>query len=167
MEPEEPTGGSRRDLEAALAEREEEARTLYEVSRGLMQTLDMDRIVDVITEKAHHLLGFDSACVVAPVEGSITYLRGYNLPPSLLRPFKLQPGYVLDRHSNELVQRAFCRRVTTYRDAELRVPVGHGSLGAAVAEHRVKVTPDFLADVEHPLPEALRRSVRGRPRTHS
>src|SRR5439155_968139 len=50
-------------------EREEEATKLYEVSLALLQSLDTNRIVDVITEKAQELLGFDSAAVIGPVDG--------------------------------------------------------------------------------------------------
>src|SRR5674476_1314635 len=48
---------------AELAQRATRAEALYAVSQALTSTLDLERVLALITEQAAHLLGFDSAQV--------------------------------------------------------------------------------------------------------
>ncbi len=65
---------------AELAQRATRAEALYAVSQALTSTLELERVLALITEQAAHLLGFDSAQVVlARSDGSFASLEAY--PP--------------------------------------------------------------------------------------
>ena len=63
---------------AELAQRAAKAEALYEVSQALTSTLDLDQILDLITEQAARLLGFDSAHVMLQgADGRFTLLGAF------------------------------------------------------------------------------------------
>ena len=63
---------------AELAQRATRAEALYAVSQALTSTLDLERVLALITEQAAHLLGFDSAQVLlAQPDGSFASLEVY------------------------------------------------------------------------------------------
>ena len=63
---------------AELAQRASRAEALYAVSQALTSTLDLERVLALITEQAAHLLGFDSAQVLlAQPDGSFASLEFY------------------------------------------------------------------------------------------
>jgi signal transduction histidine kinase len=63
---------------AELAQRATRAEALYAVSQALTSTLDLERVLALITEQAAHLLGFDSAQVLlSQPDGSFASLEAY------------------------------------------------------------------------------------------
>lgn len=63
---------------AELAQRATRAEALFEVTQALTSTLDLDRILSLITEQAAQLLGFDSAQVLLrQPDGSFAALGAY------------------------------------------------------------------------------------------
>jgi PAS domain S-box-containing protein len=85
--------------------REREATQLYDVAAQLAQSLDLDRILGVIVEKARDLLACDAAVVYGVDEAGefLTALRGLNVDPELISGFAIRVG-------EGLAGRAFAER---------------------------------------------------------
>src|SRR6266545_3825863 len=81
-------------LYAEARAREREATQLYEVTALLASSLDVDCILDLITAKAAELLGYDAAGIMQydAARGGLTFIRGFNLPPELMRDTVERPG---------------------------------------------------------------------------
>lgn len=66
---------------AELAQRTARAEALYEVSRALTSTLDLNQVLALITEQAARLLGFESAQVLLQqADGSFVSVGAYGQP---------------------------------------------------------------------------------------
>ncbi|MBI3326234.1 MAG: GAF domain-containing protein [Nitrospinae bacterium] len=81
-------------LYAETRAREREATQLYEVTALLASSLDVDRVLDLITAKAAELLGYDAAGIMHydEVRGGLAFVRRFNLPPELMQDVIVQPG---------------------------------------------------------------------------
>jgi signal transduction histidine kinase/CheY-like chemotaxis protein len=85
--------------------REHEATQLYDVAAQLAASLDLDRILGVIVDKARDLLGCDAAVVYGIDDAGerLTALRGLNVDPALIAGFGIRVG-------EGLAGRAFAER---------------------------------------------------------
>ncbi len=81
-------------LSAETQAREREATQLYEVTGQLASSLDMDRVLDLITVKAVELLGSDASAIFQYDEtrGRLAAAREHNVNPELVRGVLLKPG---------------------------------------------------------------------------
>jgi signal transduction histidine kinase/uncharacterized tellurite resistance protein B-like protein len=77
-----------------LGRREWEATKLYEVTSQLASSLDVDRVLDLITAKTMEFLGGDAAGLYTYDEtrGGLTVHRGMHLDSELMRDLVLTPG---------------------------------------------------------------------------
>jgi len=81
-------------LNAESLAREREATKLYAVTSGLASSLDLDRILDHIAANTVELLGSDAAGIYMydAARGGLTFRRGLNLDPRMIRELVLKPG---------------------------------------------------------------------------
>jgi signal transduction histidine kinase/CheY-like chemotaxis protein/HPt (histidine-containing phosphotransfer) domain-containing protein/putative methionine-R-sulfoxide reductase with GAF domain len=101
-------------LHEATERQARQATKLYEVAGQLASTLDVDRVLDRVTQTTIELLGCDASGIYTYDEtrGGLTVRRGLNLDPELTRNLVLRPG-------EGVVGRAFAeRRPVWTRDRE-------------------------------------------------
>jgi PAS domain S-box-containing protein len=81
-------------LYAETEAREREALRMYEVTSLLASSLDLDRVLDLIVDKACDLLACDAAVLYIANEGgdTLTALRGRNVDPELIGTFAIRRG---------------------------------------------------------------------------
>ncbi len=81
-------------LYAETQAREQEMRKLYEVTRQLAVSLDRERLLDVIVAQTIALTGCDASGIYVydEVRGGLTFRRGLNLDPDVVRDLVLKPG---------------------------------------------------------------------------
>ena len=81
-------------LYAETRTREREATRLYEITRELAASLELDSVLDLIMERTLELLGCDATGIFtySPARGGLTFLRGFRLDPDLTRDLVLKPG---------------------------------------------------------------------------
>src|SRR5919108_2897786 len=74
-------------LYAETRAREQEATQLHEVTALLASSLDMERVLELITAKAAELLGYDAAGIMQydHARGGLADVRRVNLPPPIMR----------------------------------------------------------------------------------
>ncbi len=74
--------------------REREATKLYEVARQLASSLDRERLLDLIVSQTIELTGCDASGLYFydEAKGGLTFHRGLNLDPAVMRDLVLKPG---------------------------------------------------------------------------
>ncbi|MGH8057255.1 MAG: GAF domain-containing protein, partial [Candidatus Entotheonellia bacterium] len=74
--------------------REREATQLYEVTALLASSLDVDRVLELITAKAAELLGCDASAIFRydEAQGALSVVQGHNFAPEIIRGRVLRPG---------------------------------------------------------------------------
>jgi len=85
---------SNADLWAETQRRERDATLLVEVTRRLSSTLDLEQVLDVITESALSAVELDAAGFYRwdTGRGGLALVRGRNLPETMTRDETLRPG---------------------------------------------------------------------------
>ena len=75
-------------------QREREATRLYEIAAELAASLDLDRVLGIIVDRARDLLACDAAVIYALDDSGerLIALRGINVDPALLGTFTLRVG---------------------------------------------------------------------------
>jgi PAS domain S-box-containing protein len=81
-------------LYAEIRAREREATQLYGITAQLASSLDMDRVLELITTKTVELLGCDASTIMQydNARGGLTSVRSLNLAPELLPNVVVRPG---------------------------------------------------------------------------
>jgi PAS domain S-box-containing protein len=81
-------------LHAETRAREREATQLYEITAQLASSLDMDRVLELITTKTVELLGCDASTIMQydNARGGLMSVRSLNLAPELLPNVIVRPG---------------------------------------------------------------------------
>ena len=103
--------------------RELEMTRLYEVTAALAAAVDIDRVLDLITEKAVELLGCDSAGMLRynADEDRLRFVRDFNLPTDL-KTVVVKPGEGISGRAFEDRGPVWTRDLTTrtiqYEDSD-------------------------------------------------
>jgi signal transduction histidine kinase/DNA-binding response OmpR family regulator/putative methionine-R-sulfoxide reductase with GAF domain len=137
--------------------RELEMTRLYEVTAALAAAVDIDRVLDLITEKAVELLGCDSAGMLRynADEDRLRFVRDFNLPTDL-KTVVVKPGEGISGRAFEDRGPVWTRDLTTrtiqYEDSDttriirsvapravLAIPIlmGEGTYGVITVYYRV------------------------------
>jgi GAF domain-containing protein/CheY-like chemotaxis protein/HPt (histidine-containing phosphotransfer) domain-containing protein/HAMP domain-containing protein len=136
-------------LHEATERQARQATKLYEVAGQLASTLEVDQVLDRVTETTLELLGSDASGVYAYDEerGGLVVRRGFHLDPELSRNLLLRPG-------EGVVGRAFVeRRPVWTRDRETDAALQYAPDSEAVVRamgHRAYLAvPVVSSEVVH------------------
>ncbi|MBI4255608.1 MAG: GAF domain-containing protein [Candidatus Rokubacteria bacterium] len=119
-------------LYAETQAREQRATTLYHVTRQLATSLDQDRLLDLIASETIELTGCDASGLYFydEAKGGLTFHRGLNLDPGVVRDLVLKPGEgVAGRAYQE-------RRAVWTRDRLVDPDLHYSSTARAIVERR-------------------------------
>jgi signal transduction histidine kinase/CheY-like chemotaxis protein len=130
------TSATNAQLYAETEAREREATALFEVSRRLSSTLDVEQVLDIVTENTLQALGCNAAGVYrwSDARGGLVFVRGANMDPHVTRVLVLKTG-------EGIGGRAFAERRPVWTrdrlsDLNLSYSPGNTALLLAAGSHR-------------------------------
>ena len=132
-------------------QRERDATILLEVTRKLSATLELDEVIDLISDGTIEALGCAAAGFYRwdPGRGGLVFVRGRNHPMDFARPLLLRPG-------EGVTGRAYSERRPVWSNDRLADPAMVYSEGNAAAMARPDAPRAFLA-----VPILIRDEVYG------